>query len=234
MSSSDSETDLEDVKPFPFLQLPAELRQRVYRYFLHVEGTIDLDPFNYRHIARRLNVLQTCRQMHDEASQSFYGEHPFRIFPTHGRFFHTRRVLLSRMSRRHRQKLKTLELRLGPGWSKPPKSWVVNAKLGLHDCKSVRVLEVFVECDPSHDIFRGFRLNEEFYTNFSGSLLHDIFVEIPSIEEIRFDAFPSVSKTSPLMSRLVMEATQFQISVVWGPTFDIDQSREDDACALTF
>ena len=82
---------------------------------------------------------------------------------------------------------------------------------------SARLLMVFNECDPSHPIFNGFRKGKDFYTSFCGRLLQGITTEIPTICEIQFDAFPSVSRDGPLMTRLVAEAKRTQKSITWGP-----------------
>ena len=115
-------------RPFRFLNLPGELRNRIYRLHLLCDQVIDLDPNNYRRIAPRLGLLLVSRHVHDEASKIFYGENPFRIFP---RYSYCRRSLLTRLSPRYRSAIRSLELRLGPGWTDPPKTWVVDANLGL-------------------------------------------------------------------------------------------------------
>ena len=39
---------------------------------------------------------------------------------------------------------------------------------------NVRTLRVFVECDPSHDIFKGFRVGRDYFTEFSAQLLEGV------------------------------------------------------------
>ncbi|KAI9821026.1 MAG: hypothetical protein M1827_003759 [Pycnora praestabilis] len=190
---------------FRFLDLPSELRNRIYELLLKTGITIELDPKNYRRIARRLDLFQTSRQIHEESYPIFYGGHTFRLFSTNGKFFNTKRQLLARLPPRYRASITNLELRLGPGWSAPPRSWAVTHSLGLIDATALRVLKVFVECDPSDDIFRGFRIDDGFYTGFCGHLLKVILHDVPSLQEIRFSGYPYVLQEGPLMQRLLKE-----------------------------
>ena len=68
---------------------------------------------------------------------------------------------------------------------------------------AVRFLKVFVEVDPSHDIFRGFRVGKEFYTQFSTELLEQIIERLPALERVELNGWPSVMREGPLMRRLV-------------------------------
>ncbi len=217
--TSSSESEAEDHSAaFRLLDLPAELRLKIYELHLvsspHV--VVDLEPKNSRRIAPRLRLLQTCRRVHDEAYPVFYGGHTFRLFPVHGRFFTTQRPLLARLSPRYRAAVTRLELRLGPGWTNPPKGWAVTEGLGLGDASSVRVLSVFNQCDPEHPIFTGFRKGDGFYTVFCGNLLREILAQLPSIDEMLFDAFPSVARDGPLMKRQLDEAHLAGKRIAWG------------------
>ena len=201
---------------FRFLDLPSELRWKIFGMVLLTDRTIDLDPLNHRSALYRLNVFLTSHQFHEEAYRVFYGGQTFRILPTHGRFFGNKiEPLLSRLSPRYRAALVSLELRLGPGWSKPPKSWRVNDRLGLEDATAVRMLKVFVEVDPSSDVFKGFRLAKDFFTDFSGALLEGVIERLRSLEKIEFDAYPSVSRDGNLLQRLVHEAKAGNKRIKW-------------------
>ena len=100
-------------------------------------------------------------------------------------------------------------------------SWKVNDQLGLEDARAVRKMKVFVECDPSHEIFKGFRVNKEFFTNFSGVLLEDILRRLPVLEQVEFDGYPTVRR-GILMSRLQLEAKRQGMRIVRGPEWIVD------------
>jgi len=89
--------------------------------------------------------------------------------------------------------------------------------LGLVDCKNVRVLKVFVECDPSDAIFSGYRRSEGFYEQFSANLLAGILKEVPSIKVVEFDAYSSVKRTGDMMSGLGEVVAKYDKVVAWGP-----------------
>ena len=202
---------------FRFLDLPAELRRHILELALCVNRTIDLDPANGWRIAPRLELFQVSRKVYQEAYAIFYGSHTFRLFPTHGRFFGDRiQPLISRLPPQYRAAITSLELRLGPGWNKPPKSWTVNQRLGLKDAVSVRTLKIFAECDPSHDSFRGFRMTEPSFTDFAGSILQELIRAIPSLEVIRLDGYSFVMKNGPLISKLQQIAEAEQKRIIWG------------------
>lgn len=207
---------------FRFFDLPSELRRRILTMALSLNRTVDLDPLNNFDAPERLSIFLTSRRMHEEAYHVFYGGHTFRIFPTHWRFFgHKVQSLLSRLSPRYRKALISLELRLGPGWSNPPKSWRVTNRLALEDMAGVRKLKVFTECDPSHDIFKGFRFARDFFTNFAGDILEEIMRRLPSLGEVQFDGYPSVSLDGPLMTRLTDEVKRGEKIIMWGPEINL-------------
>ncbi|KAI0020797.1 hypothetical protein F4780DRAFT_740851 [Xylariomycetidae sp. FL0641] len=198
--------------------MPSELRVKVYEYhFANTGHVLDLDPDNYRRIHQKLAILRTCRTMYAEASYYFYSSHPVRIFPCHpGKFFKTKKPLLARMKPGQRASLNSLELRLGPGWSKPPRGWVVNPALGLADCVRVNKVTVFVECDPGNDIFKGFRQPNGFFEAFAKALLTGVLEEMPWVERIEFDAWPSVKKSGALMRGLIDLTASRNMKISWG------------------
>lgn len=221
--SEDEDEDDDELLPkklkhFLFLDLPSELRNRVYGFvFSGAPAVIDLDPDNYGTIYRKMSIFLVCRQMCDEAQHHFYSTQTFRLFPTYpGRFFKTKKPLLARLSPRNRASISTFQLRLGPGWNKPPRGWVVNDALGLKDAVKVRILKCFIEVDPTDKIFAGFR-SDIFYEKFSRKLLEEILVELPSLTEIQFDAYPSVKKDGAMVRGLVEVALQHNKLISWGP-----------------
>ncbi|EAQ93885.1 hypothetical protein CHGG_02120 [Chaetomium globosum CBS 148.51] len=126
-------------QPFRFLDLPPELRIEVYTHFVTADDVVDLNTENHKYIRKKLSILKTCKLIYQEASHVFYGKNTFRIFPTQGgRYFKTKKPLLARLKSHQRRMLTSLELRLGPGWTNPPRGWVVNPALGLHDCVNVQ------------------------------------------------------------------------------------------------
>ena len=203
---------------FPFFDLPSELRLRIYEMVLLQSTTIDLDPTNYRTTAPLIRCFLVSKRMHDEATRVFYGSNTFRIFPIHGRFFHHKSPLLARLPSHYRCLITKLELRLGPGWTKPPRSWTMDGRLGLENVAKVRTLKIFVQCDPASDpIFEGFRVGQDFYTDFCVDLVRSFVSQVPSLREVEFDAWSPVKKSSPLMHSLLVEVKGLEKRISWGP-----------------
>lgn len=75
--------------PFPFLDLPAELRTEVYRYLLHSKGRIEINPLDTIYtvdasetrpiwvFADSIPFLRTCVQIHREGTAMLYGSNVF-------------------------------------------------------------------------------------------------------------------------------------------------------------
>lgn len=92
----------------------------------------------------------------------------------------------------------------------------------------MRLLKVFVECDPSsNDIFKGFRVTDDFYTVFCCGLVREILRHVPSVEEVQFDAWTAVSKHAPLMQELLSEVKAARKDISWGPLRGWDNGAED-------
>ncbi|KAM7211612.1 hypothetical protein V8F06_012997 [Rhypophila decipiens] len=205
-------------QPFRYMDLPSELRIKILGYyFADVGPVVDLDTDNWKRIHKKLGILRTSRAMYFEASHFFYGSHTFRLFPTVGKFFKAKKPLLARLNKRQRGWITSLELRLGPGWNRPPRGWVVNDALGLVDCVSLRNLTVFVECDPSDNVFNGFRRADGFYEKFSRDLLVDVLAGLPFLDRIYFDAWTSVKKSGAMMRGLFEVTAAKGRKICWGP-----------------
>ncbi|KFX87905.1 hypothetical protein V495_05792 [Pseudogymnoascus sp. VKM F-4514 (FW-929)] len=233
----------EDVKsepattqPFRLLDLPTELRLKIYALVFHsFPDVIDLDEDNYRNIHRKLSILYASRQIHGEASHVLYSSRTFRVFPCNGRFFKSKRPLLARLSPRCRSSISSLELRLGPGFASPPKSWAVTDSLGLKDATNVRILKVMVQVDTSNPMFNGYRargLGDTFYEDFSKTLIEKILEAVPSINEVQLDAWPSIEKDGPMISGLMSVVKQHQKVISWGPESGWSKEKEKDVIDL--
>jgi hypothetical protein len=220
--------------PFHFLSLPSELRVRIYEYYFDDDEVLDLSPDNYKRYHKRLGLMRVCRLLHEEATYYYYSTRTFRIFPTYpGKYFKSKRPLLARLKPLQRECLTSLELRLGPGWNAPPKGWAVNDVLGLKDCINVHKLKVLVECDPSDNIFKGFRRSEGFYEGFSRKLLGDVLDELPAVKAVEFDAWTSVKKSGAMMTGLRKVVAEHDgMLVQWGPDRGwTDEDEEEEATA---
>ncbi|KAJ5863704.1 uncharacterized protein N7529_005620 [Penicillium soppii] len=245
---SDVESDYESepepaiLKPFRLFDLPSEIRLRIYHFVLFTPtrksalqrtGNVGTSAKKSKPLASssvRIALFLTSRQIHDEATHYFYSTQTFRVLPVQD---FLKMPTVRGLPRRHRASITTIELIVGSSWTAPPKSWVINQSLGLQDMHLARTLKVFVQCDPSHPVFEGFRISKDFYTNFCGNLLHQILERLPALVQVEFDAWPSVEKNGPLMCRLIKETRAAQKKVLWGPERGWSDSQDDQHEKLT-
>ena len=69
-------------KPFKFLELPSELRNKIYQFIYELAPSVlDLDPENWRLVHRHLAIFSVSKQVHAEVSHAFYSTHAVRVFP---------------------------------------------------------------------------------------------------------------------------------------------------------
>lgn len=104
---------------------------------------------------------------------------------------------------------------------------MVNDALGLADCTSVRVLGVFVECDPSDGVFAGWRKDDGFYEKFCAGLLDAVLKDVPTIKVVEFDAWNSVNRTGDMMSGLGEVVGRYDKVVAWGPERGWDKESDN-------
>lgn len=117
----------------------------------------------------------------------------------------------------------------------PPRGWVVNPALGLKDCVNVRYLTVYVECDPSDGVFKGFRRADGFYEGFSRDLLEKVLAELPSVDRVYFDAWTSVKKNGAMMRALLETAVSQERKICFGPDRGwTDKEEEEVIMSTTF
>lgn len=216
---------------FPYLSLPSELRTKIYSFiFSPAPAHLDLDPtiFKIFQQTQLFAIFRVSHQLYREATHHFFSTHTFRIFPTYpGRYFKTKRPLLARLPAQYRDSITSLELRLGPGWNNPPRGWVVNDALGLAECTSVRVLKIFVECDPSDAIYKGFRKSDGFYEEFSANLFDEVMKRVPSIKTLEFDSYPAIKRSGGMMRALEEVAAKYEGKmVIWGQKHGWEKESE--------
>jgi len=215
--SSDDEV-VDAFQPFRFLDLPYELRLRVYEELLVFPQTFDLDPANARTVGPHLQLFRVSPRIYEEASRVFYSRNTFRVFPVHSKFINKKHALLSFTPKKYRAYMTRLELRVGPGFTAPPKHWVVDSRLGLAAATRVYKLKVFVQLDPAcSGSFDGFRLDNNRYTQYCVGWLRGLLAQLAGCTEVEFDAWSGVEKDSQLLLALVDEAKLNQKRVTWGP-----------------
>ncbi|RAL00581.1 uncharacterized protein BO80DRAFT_425400 [Aspergillus ibericus CBS 121593] len=214
------------VEPFRFFDLPSEIRLRIYHFVLFtprrrrtLRTTGNVGASSKRNpplspTSHRVALFLTSRRMHNEASDYFYSTQTFRLFHIQD---YSRMPTIRAIAPQYRPSIATIELILGSSWTAPPQEWTVNRSLGLEEMVRIRTFKVFIECDPSHPVFEGFRISKDYYTDFAGDLLNEVLSKLPNLEYVEFDAWPSVRKSGALMKRLMEEVRAAGRKIAWGP-----------------
>ena len=201
--------------PFPYFELPGEIRNRIYRLLLFskvgnrlVDGR--LRPY-------RTSIMLANRRAHQESAYILYSTMTFRIFPLQD---FTPAPVIAELRPMYRAMVTKLEMVVGSSWTNPPKSWRVSKLLAkrLSKLEGVQTLRVFVELDPSLPMFEKYRISPDFYTGFCGDLLRDALLCMPQLTHIEMEGNPGVETTGPLVSRLLKEVEGKGKTCTIGPT----------------
>ncbi|KAI1614926.1 hypothetical protein EDD37DRAFT_402674 [Exophiala viscosa] len=186
-------------EPFPFFQLPAEIRNKVYALVLFSSGGV-----NGRKKSRT-SLLLANKLMHQEASYILYSSLSFRIFYIQD---FTSTPLYQDLRLMYRSVVTKLEMVIGSSWTSPPKTWRVGKLLArrLGRSSAVQTLKIFVQADPSLPMYEKWRISLDFYTDFCGDLLRDVLATMPHLKFIELDGNPDIEVAGPLVSRLLAEA----------------------------
>jgi len=199
---------------FSFFELPAEIRNRIYRLVLFSKpGYRGANGWR----KSRTSILATSKKMHQEAAYILYSSLSFRIFPLQD---FTPAPVIQELPPMYRSMVTKLEMVVGSSWTSPPKTWRVSKLLAkrLKTLSAVQTLKIFVELDPSLPMFEKYRVSFDFYTDFCGNLFHDVLETMPHLTAIELDGNPGVDTNGPLVSRLLAEAQGEGKTCSMGPT----------------
>lgn len=217
----DQEQDDGTFKPtgtFPFLDLPSELRYRIYNlvFFDNPDPYAGNGPdYEIQPTCQDISILLLNKRTTAEAAHILYSTTTFRLFPLQDFLFLPTPQDLAPHYRSH---VTRLSITLGSSWTAPPAVWKVTKGLArcLSRIKLVRTLRIFVQLDPSQPMFEKYRVSYSFYTDFCGELLRDVLKAMPKLEAVELAGYPHVQPDGPLVSRLREEAEAKDKVVRWG------------------
>ncbi|OAL40589.1 hypothetical protein AYO20_00325 [Fonsecaea nubica] len=201
--------------PFPFLDLPAEIRNKIYHLVLF--GKPGYRLVNGRLRPTRIGIMLANKRTHREAAYILYSTSSFRIFPLQD---FTPAPVIQELRPMYRAMVTSLEMVVGSSWTSPPKTWRVGKLLAkrLSKLSAVHTLKVFVELDPSLPMFEKYRVSLDFYTDFCGDLLRDVLACMPHVSHVEMSGNPGIDTTGPLVSRLLKEVEFKGRTCTLGPT----------------
>lgn len=201
--------------PFRFLDLPAEVRNHLYRIVL--TERLDYRSKNLRRKRDKLALMRTSRQLHDEMTYQLYTTTTFPLL--YLQQFEGPPTVLA-LAPRYRPLLTRLEMRLGSSWTQWPAEWTVDNRLrtALRRMVKMETLRVFVQFDPTLASFaKHEKMMDGDYTERCGDLLEDVLDCRPNWKFIELDGEPSVQLTGKLVSRLRAVAEDAERHVILGP-----------------
>ncbi|EXJ68667.1 uncharacterized protein A1O5_08461 [Cladophialophora psammophila CBS 110553] len=201
--------------PFPFLDLPGEIRNRIYQLVLF--GKPGYRVIHGRMRPSRIGIMLANKLTHREAAYVLYSTSSFRIFPLQD---FTPAPVIQELRPMYRDMVTSLEMVVGSSWTSPPKTWRVGKLLAkrLSKLSAVNTLKIFVELDPSLPMFEKYRVSLDFYTDFCGDLLRDVLACMPHLSHIEINGNPGIDTTGPLVSRLLQEVEAKGKTCTLGPT----------------
>lgn len=202
--------------PFSFLELPGEIRNRIYRLVLYSSAGSRADGRK----KSRTCILATSKRIHQEASYLLYSSASFKIFPLQD-FVPV--PVIQELRPMYRSMVTNLEIVLGPSWNSPPETWRVSKLLArrLRMLSALKTLRIFVELDPTIPELERYRISYDFYTNFCGNLIRDVLATMPHLKLIELDGNPGIDTAGPLVTRLLIEGEVKNITCALGPTKEL-------------
>ncbi|KAI5297856.1 hypothetical protein KEM56_004486, partial [Ascosphaera pollenicola] len=153
----------------------------------------------------------------NEVAALLFGTQTFRLWAAH---VEDHKPTVEQIPSRYRHLVRTVQAVFGPGWTDPGVRVGARMRGVLRECTGLRRCEVFVEIDPSHPVFEGFRISKGFYTEYAEDLLGDVLACLPGLRDsgvVEFDAGGGVERDGKLMRRLMRVARELGMAIEFGP-----------------